>query len=112
MSSSFPVVLVLVIVLGLMAATWTFTRKGPNQTLIRTSVMLALACCYLMWMVTYLAQVHPLERRFPIYFISDLAIHPGFVQPSRAKEAYYSRVNCPLDLQWSFYIPVRNHSSA
>lgn len=25
--------------------------------------MLALACCYLMWMVTYLAQVHPLERK-------------------------------------------------
>ena len=28
--------------------------------LIRTSLMLTLACCYLMWMVTYLAQLHPL----------------------------------------------------
>ena len=30
--------------------------------LIRTSVLLTLTCCYLMWTVTYLAQVHPLER--------------------------------------------------
>ena len=28
--------------------------------LIRTSSLLALACCYLMWMVTYMAQLHPL----------------------------------------------------
>ncbi|EPQ54357.1 hypothetical protein GLOTRDRAFT_25690, partial [Gloeophyllum trabeum ATCC 11539] len=51
---------ILVVVLGLMAATWFTTPKGPNQTLIRTSVLLTLACCYLMWMITYLAQVHPL----------------------------------------------------
>ncbi|CCM04256.1 uncharacterized protein FIBRA_06423 [Fibroporia radiculosa] len=62
MSSSWPTLFVLVIVLVLMAVAWFGTRKGPNQTLIRTSLMLALACCYLMWAVTYLAQVHPLER--------------------------------------------------
>ncbi|CAL1716451.1 unnamed protein product [Somion occarium] len=62
MSSTLPVLLVLIAVLGLMTAAWVFTRKGPHQTLIRTSISLALACCYLMWMVTYLAQVHPLER--------------------------------------------------
>ncbi|KAI0833320.1 ATPase, V0 complex, subunit E1/e2, partial [Trametes gibbosa] len=39
---------------------WFATPKGSNQTLVRTSVLLTLACCYLMWMVTYLAQVHPL----------------------------------------------------
>ncbi|KDQ59348.1 hypothetical protein JAAARDRAFT_34086 [Jaapia argillacea MUCL 33604] len=60
MSSSFPVVVLLVILLGLLACSWFFTPKGPQQTLIRTSLMLALTCCYLMWMVTYLAQVHPL----------------------------------------------------
>ncbi|KAK7690755.1 hypothetical protein QCA50_005854 [Cerrena zonata] len=62
MSSSLPVVFVLVIVLGLMLGAWLFTPKGPQQTLVRTSVMLALSACYLMWMVTYLAQLHPLER--------------------------------------------------
>lgn len=60
MSSTIPVLVILVVVLGLMAATWFTTPKGPNQTLIRTSVLLTLACCYLMWMITYLAQVHPL----------------------------------------------------
>jgi len=62
MSSSLPTLIILAIVLGAMAAVWFLTPKGANQTLIRTSCMLALSCCYLMWMVTYLAQVHPLER--------------------------------------------------
>ncbi|EJF64543.1 ATPase, V0 complex, subunit E1/e2 [Dichomitus squalens] len=62
MSSSLPTLFVLAIVLGLMAAAWFSTPKGPNQTLIRTSILLTLTCCYLMWTVTYLAQVHPLER--------------------------------------------------
>ncbi|KAI0254987.1 ATPase, V0 complex, subunit E1/e2 [Lactifluus subvellereus] len=61
MASAFPVVLVLFVVAGLMAASWFSVRKGPQQTLIRTSLMLTLACCYLMWAITYLAQLHPLE---------------------------------------------------
>ncbi|KAL5504283.1 VMA9 [Sanghuangporus vaninii] len=60
MASGFPVIALLVIVLGLMAVTWLATPKGPQQTLIRTAVLLALSCCYLMWMVTYMAQLHPL----------------------------------------------------
>ncbi|OSX58885.1 hypothetical protein POSPLADRAFT_1090653, partial [Postia placenta MAD-698-R-SB12] len=60
MSSSLPTVFVLAIVLALMACSWFATPKGPQQTLIRTSCMLTLACCYLMWAVTYLAQVFPL----------------------------------------------------
>ncbi len=32
--------------------------------LIRTSILLTLACCYLMWTVTYLSQVHPLDSEF------------------------------------------------
>ncbi|EIM91303.1 uncharacterized protein STEHIDRAFT_128234 [Stereum hirsutum FP-91666 SS1] len=60
MASSFPVLLVLVIALGLMAVTWFFTPKGPQQVLVRTSVMLTLACLYLMWAIAYLAQLHPL----------------------------------------------------
>ncbi|KAI0058677.1 hypothetical protein BV25DRAFT_1919183 [Artomyces pyxidatus] len=60
MASAFPVIFVLVVVAGLMAASWFFTRKGPQQTVIRTSLLLTLACCYLMWMIAYLAQLHPL----------------------------------------------------
>jgi ATP synthase subunit H. len=83
MSSALPVVFILVIVLGLMTCAALFTPKGPNQmsvalpssatfnvltsafnphfdSVIRTAVMITLAACYLMWMVTYLAQLHPL----------------------------------------------------
>ena len=31
------------------------------RRLIRTSLMLTFACCYLMWAIAYLAQLHPLE---------------------------------------------------
>jgi len=61
MASAFPVLLVLFVVFGLMAASWFSVRKGPQQTLIRTSLMLTFACCYLMWAIAYLAQLHPLE---------------------------------------------------
>ncbi|KAI0303708.1 ATP synthase subunit H-domain-containing protein [Multifurca ochricompacta] len=81
MASAFPVVVVLFVVAGLMTASWIFVRKGPQQTcvpihpgrlrsslnvytsrrLIRTSLMLTFACCYLMWAIAYLAQLHPLE---------------------------------------------------
>ncbi|KII85180.1 hypothetical protein PLICRDRAFT_334843 [Plicaturopsis crispa FD-325 SS-3] len=61
MSTSLPVLFLLVIAVGLMACAWLFVPKGPHQIVIRTSIMLTLAACYLMWMITYLAQVHPLE---------------------------------------------------
>ncbi|KAF9792199.1 ATPase, V0 complex, subunit E1/e2 [Thelephora terrestris] len=58
--SGYNVLFVLVVVAALMVTSWVFTPKGPNQTLIRTSSLLALACCYLIWMITYMAQLHPL----------------------------------------------------
>ncbi|OAX42179.1 hypothetical protein K503DRAFT_734165 [Rhizopogon vinicolor AM-OR11-026] len=60
MASVLPVIFILVIVLGLMACGFLFVPKGPNQTTIRTAIMLTLASCYLMWMITYMAQLHPL----------------------------------------------------
>ncbi|KAA1467602.1 hypothetical protein DENSPDRAFT_877453 [Dentipellis sp. KUC8613] len=60
MASAFPVLLVLAVAAAAGVAAWSFTPKGPQQVLIRTSVSLALACCYLMWMIAYLAQLHPL----------------------------------------------------
>ncbi|KAI7862087.1 ATPase, V0 complex, subunit E1/e2 [Spinellus fusiger] len=41
-------------------AAHVLTPKGNNQTLIRTLIIMSLICCYLMWSVTYLAQLHPL----------------------------------------------------
>jgi len=58
--SGYNVLFVLVIVAALMVTSWVFSPKGPNQTLIRTSSLLTLVCCYLMWMLAYMAQLHPL----------------------------------------------------
>ncbi|KJA14509.1 hypothetical protein HYPSUDRAFT_208634 [Hypholoma sublateritium FD-334 SS-4] len=60
MASTFPVLFMLVVTAALMTVAALFTPKGPQQVTIRTSLMLALAACYLMWMVTYMAQLHPL----------------------------------------------------
>jgi len=60
MASIFPVWLVLAVAAALIAAAWFVPQKGPNQTLVRTSLMLTFACCYFMWMIAYLAQLHPL----------------------------------------------------
>lgn len=60
------------------AVSWYTTPKGPNQlyvgaiveqltpisSLIRTSVIMVLACCYMMWACAYLAQLHPLIRTY------------------------------------------------
>ncbi|KAI8370529.1 ATPase, V0 complex, subunit E1/e2 [Radiomyces spectabilis] len=42
------------------AAAYVLTPKGNNQTLIRTIIIMSITCCYLMWAITYLAQLHPL----------------------------------------------------
>ncbi|KAG2343877.1 hypothetical protein BDR05DRAFT_932885 [Suillus weaverae] len=60
MASIIPVVFILVVVLGLMTCGYLFVPKGPHQTTIRAAIMLTLASCYLMWMITYMAQLHPL----------------------------------------------------
>ncbi|KAI8257951.1 putative oxidoreductase YfjR [Colletotrichum sp. SAR11_239] len=62
----------LVIVAAMAAAAWFLSPKGETQIIWRSSLLLALACCYLMWAITFLAQLNPLiePRR------SD--IRPGF----------------------------------
>ncbi|KAF7322616.1 hypothetical protein HMN09_00040100 [Mycena chlorophos] len=62
MATVLPILFLLAIVAALMTCAALFTPKGPNQVVIRTGIMLSLAACYLMWMVTYLAQLHPLLR--------------------------------------------------
>ncbi|KIR26943.1 V-type proton ATPase subunit E [Cryptococcus deuterogattii LA55] len=58
--SFFHVVFVAFVIAAIGAAGWFITPKGKNQTLLRTSLLLTLACCYLMWAITYLCQLHPL----------------------------------------------------
>ncbi|KIJ91020.1 hypothetical protein K443DRAFT_510438 [Laccaria amethystina LaAM-08-1] len=60
MSSLFPVFLLLVITAGLMTASALFIPKGPNQVVIRTALLVGLVAFYLLWMITYMAQLHPL----------------------------------------------------
>ncbi|KAF9466621.1 ATPase, V0 complex, subunit E1/e2 [Collybia nuda] len=60
MASIFPILLVLVAVVALMTCVALFTPKGPQQVVIRTALLISLTGCYLLWMVTYLAQLHPL----------------------------------------------------
>ncbi|GAA5829035.1 hypothetical protein JCM3770_000990 [Rhodotorula araucariae] len=56
------IVLVFLIVLGAAAGGWVSVPKGENQVTIRTSLLLALSCCWLMWAIAYLAQLHPLIK--------------------------------------------------
>ncbi|KAK6462377.1 ATPase, V0 complex, subunit E1/e2, partial [Scheffersomyces coipomensis] len=56
----YTVIFVFILVAGLSGLTWVFAPK-QNQTVWRSSVILGLAMCYLMWAITYLAQWHPLE---------------------------------------------------
>ncbi|KAG2074238.1 hypothetical protein BDR04DRAFT_993631, partial [Suillus decipiens] len=53
MASAISLILTPAIILGLMVCSRLFVPKGPHQTTIRTTIMLTLASCYLMWMVTW-----------------------------------------------------------
>ncbi|GAA5863521.1 hypothetical protein JCM8547_007273 [Rhodosporidiobolus lusitaniae] len=54
--------LVLLIAVGVAAGGFVSVPKGENQVVIRTSILLAITCCWLMWAITYLAQLHPLIK--------------------------------------------------
>ncbi|CAB4384370.1 hypothetical protein RhiirA5_359606 [Rhizophagus irregularis] len=58
--SGFNIVWVGCAIAGLVAISYIVVPKGPNQTTIRTSIILTLICIYLMWAITYLSQLHPL----------------------------------------------------
>lgn len=57
---SYTVLLVLLVTVALSVLAWNFAPK-ENRTVFRSSVILGLTMCYLMWAITYLAQLHPLE---------------------------------------------------
>ncbi|PWN26084.1 hypothetical protein BDZ90DRAFT_233670 [Jaminaea rosea] len=47
---------------GISFFSWGAVRKGENQVLIRSCIILTLVCCYLMWAIMYLAQLHPVIK--------------------------------------------------
>ncbi|KAL4939511.1 ATPase, V0 complex, subunit E1/e2 [Aspergillus filifer] len=60
MANGWSLILGLIIVVAAAVAAWVFSPKGDNQTLWRSTLILSLASCYLMWAITFLAQWHPL----------------------------------------------------
>ncbi|WVO18350.1 V-type proton ATPase subunit E [Cryptococcus depauperatus] len=54
------IIWVAIVIAAVGAVGWFIVPKGKNQTLFRSSLLLTLTCCYLMWAVTYLCQLHPL----------------------------------------------------
>ncbi|KAF2271476.1 uncharacterized protein EI97DRAFT_437791 [Westerdykella ornata] len=42
------------------AAAWFLAPKGENQTIWRSTLVLSAVSMYLMWLITFLAQLHPL----------------------------------------------------
>ncbi|KAH7327880.1 putative vacuolar ATP synthase subunit E [Stachybotrys elegans] len=60
MAQGYSIFIGLVIVVALCVASWFFAPKGENQVLWRSSLILSCVSCYLMWAITFLAQLHPL----------------------------------------------------
>ncbi|EXM02523.1 V-type H+-transporting ATPase subunit H [Fusarium odoratissimum NRRL 54006] len=60
MAQGYAVFIGLVVIAALCVASWFLAPKGENQVLWRSSAILAIVSCYLMWAITFLAQLHPL----------------------------------------------------
>ncbi|KAI5788334.1 ATP synthase subunit H-domain-containing protein [Geopyxis carbonaria] len=60
MANGWSIFVGLVIVAVASVASYFFAPKGENQTIWRSSLILSMVACYLMWALTLLAQLHPL----------------------------------------------------
>ncbi|KAI0998016.1 hypothetical protein K3495_g10175 [Podosphaera aphanis] len=60
MATGSSIIIGLVVVVLACIASWLFSPKGETQTIWRSSLILSIASCYIMWAITFLAQWHPL----------------------------------------------------
>ncbi|KAK0627219.1 putative vacuolar ATPase subunit E [Podospora aff. communis PSN243] len=60
MANGYSIFVGLIIIAAMCGAAWFFAPKGENQVLWRSSLILTFISCYLMWAITFLAQLHPL----------------------------------------------------
>ncbi|RSL73192.1 hypothetical protein CEP54_000447 [Fusarium duplospermum] len=60
MAQGYAIFIGLVVIAALCVASWFLAPKGENQVLWRSSLILAIVSCYLMWAITFMAQLHPL----------------------------------------------------
>ncbi|KFA61554.1 hypothetical protein S40285_04011 [Stachybotrys chlorohalonatus IBT 40285] len=60
MAQGYSIFIGLVIIVALCVASWFLSPKGEHQVLWRSSLILSIVSCYLMWAITFLAQLHPL----------------------------------------------------
>ncbi|KAL2206638.1 V-type proton ATPase subunit E [Sarocladium strictum] len=60
MAQGYSIFIGLAVIVAMCVASWFFSPKGENQVLWRSSLILAIVSCYLLWAITFLAQLHPL----------------------------------------------------
>ncbi|KIN08423.1 hypothetical protein OIDMADRAFT_187816 [Oidiodendron maius Zn] len=73
MANGWSIFIGLIIVILACLAAWFLSPKGETQTTWRSSLILSFTSCYLMWAITFLAQLHPLIHPQR----TDLKIMPG-----------------------------------
>ncbi|KAJ4363079.1 H(+)-transporting V0 sector ATPase subunit e [Neocucurbitaria cava] len=60
MANGWAPIIGLVVVVIFCIAAWVLAPKGENQTVWRSTLVLSAAAMYIMWAITFLAQLHPL----------------------------------------------------
>ncbi|EPS42703.1 hypothetical protein H072_3343 [Dactylellina haptotyla CBS 200.50] len=62
MANGWSIIIGLVICLIVAVAGYVLAPKGENLTVWRSSILLTVACTYIMWALTLLAQLNPLVQ--------------------------------------------------
>ncbi|KAF2242852.1 hypothetical protein BU26DRAFT_523862 [Trematosphaeria pertusa] len=60
MANGWAPIIGLVVVAVFCGSAWFLSPKGENQTIWRSTLVLSAAAMYIMWAITFLAQLHPL----------------------------------------------------
>ncbi|CAI9636295.1 hypothetical protein CC77DRAFT_1017674 [Alternaria alternata] len=60
MANGWAPIIGLIVTVIFCGAAWFLAPKGENQTVWRSTLVLSAAAMYIMWAITFLAQLHPL----------------------------------------------------